>query len=297
MFDARANTFSADGNLWFGVASVIVVAGCFFGVLLMPAPGGKDESSISVAAASVEPPALQDLSDPKALNTRLSSEDEQQFLKALLAVAPDKYIELQRKFSENDLTRQGEMQAIQTASTAAISEYAQILPYASTMSVNRVLNGLTTELRRAQQSGTKFCLGATYEGLQNKPQAALARWASDQNLSNEDFYPTAIRINGDLLEMIRQAKTNPARHGPFTRADQAAVQQALIGIMADPSVVRVMANSGDDQRKALQALNICSVGIAALTKLKALPEETKGRAWAAMLRHPEVEKSVKNARS
>ncbi|MEM7765990.1 MAG: hypothetical protein AAF253_00710 [Pseudomonadota bacterium] len=293
MYDARPNRLFGDGNLLFGLATIVVVGGCFAGALMMPGFGGSDEPDPALVAGT-HSNAMLELTNPEALNEAMAGEDEQRFLKTLLAVAPSRYVDLQRTFSADALSEKDQMAAIQDAAYQTLLENADILTYASGQSLNRLLDGLVRDLRTAQQSGTKYCEGSTYEGIAGAPQAALAGWAMNQNLSDADFYPTAVRVNADLLELVRQAQTNPARHGLFSKGDEAEIQKAMIGVMADPSVVRVVTASGNEA-DALKALNLCSVGAKALNAFRKLPDDTKGRAWAAMMAHPKVKQGIRTA--
>jgi len=297
MYDARQNSFMADSNLLFGIATIVVVGGCFFGVLFMPGlfGGGKSDGALP-PVAEIQSPADQAMANPEALNTRMASEDEQRFLKSLLAVAPDRYVSLQRSFSDDGLSRDEEINAVQEAAFGAIVDNANMLSFASSQMINTMIDGLVVDLRRAQQSGTEFCKGSAYGDLAGQPTNVVTNWAGSQGLDNEVFFPTAVRVQADLLDMIRQAQATPARHGAFTRSDEAELQQAMFSVMSDPSVVRVMM-AGDDQEAALAQLNLCSVGVSALGALRELPDNVKGRAWSAMIRHPKTKQAIRNAQS
>jgi len=291
MYDARPNKLFGDGNLLFGVATIVVVGACFVGALTIPGLGGGEKADGTMVAGAAAPAMAYEV-NPEALNKAMASPDEQRFLRSLLALAPSRYVALQRTFSDEKLSRQDQMAAIQEAATSTIAEHADILTYASGQSLNRLMDGAIRDLRTAQQSGSRFCQGATYRDIAGAPQAAVAGWAAGQEFSDEDFFPTAVRMNADILDLLRQAKTNPARHGLFSRSDEAELQRAMVTVMTDPAVMRVMMAKGDPDG-ALASLNLCSVGVKALSSLRALPDETKGRAWAAMLNHPKAKQALR----
>ncbi len=294
MYDARSNRLFGDGNLLFGVVTILVVGGCFLGALMIPGLGGSPAGDDTMAAGGSSSVTAA-LANPEALNTAMADPDEKRFLKSLLAVAPARYVALQRTFADTTLDAAGQMQAVQQVAFETIAENADILTFASASSLNRLIDGMTRELRAAEQSGTRFCAAETYEDIAGAPQAAVTTWAADQEIADEAFYPAAIRINADILDLIRQARANPARHGLFSRSDEAALQKAMFGVMTDPAVMQVMM-AKDDPEAALAGLNLCSVGAKALVALRGLPDETKGRAWSAMLNHPKVKQAIRSAK-
>ncbi|MEM0986334.1 MAG: hypothetical protein AAGJ32_08815 [Pseudomonadota bacterium] len=291
MYDARPNKLFGDGNLLFGIATIIVVGGCFAGAMMVPGLGGQaDDAIVAEAETAISAP----LADPEALNAALSSPDEQRFLKTLLAIAPDRYINLQQTFADETIDASSRMAIVQETAINTVIEQADLLSFASGQSLNRVLDGAIRDLKTAAGSGTKYCKGETYADVAGSPEAAVMNWASRQDLNDEDFYPTAMRMNADILELVRQAQTNPARHGLFTKSDEMEIQKVMISVMADPDVIGVM-TAGDDKAGALTTLNVCAVGAKALGALRTLPDETKGRAWAAFLRRADVRQAIKSA--
>jgi len=287
MYDARSSRLMADNNGLFAIVSVLVVSGCFFGVLLAPDVfGGKGESSAPPSAA-IGAPVLAELSNPDALNEAMANPEEQRLLKSLLAVAPNRYMDLQRTFSENDLTAAEEIEAVQSISLDVLADNAGILKFASSQSLNRVIDGLVADMQKAQASGTKYCNGGTYAGIAGAPEAAVMGWAARQDIADEAFYPTVVRINADLMDVVRQAKTTPVRHGLFTRNDEVALQRAIAGVISEPAFVRAMMG-GQNQEEALKALDLCSLGVTALTELRRLPDDVKGRAWTELMKRDEV---------
>ena len=287
MYDARSSRLMADNNGLFAIVSVLVVSGCFFGVLLAPDIFGGEGESSAPPSAAISAPVLAELSNPDALNEAMANPEEQRFLKSLLAVAPNRYMDLQRTFSEKDLTAAEEIEAVQTISLEVLANNAGILKFASSQSLNRVIDGLVADMQKARASGTKYCNGGTYADIAGAPEAAVMGWAARQDIADVAFYPTVLRINADLMDVVRQAKTTPVRHGLFTRNDEVVLQRAIAGVISQPAFVRAMMG-GQNQEEALKALDLCSLGVTALTELRRLPDDVKGRAWTELMKQDEV---------
>lgn len=295
MYDARSNTLGGDSNMVFGALTLVIVVVCFFGVLVGPSLFSREAPTPVV---EVEDPAvtLAELSNPDALVEALTDPDEARFLADLYALSPDAYMDLQRVFSEEEMTEDEQMGAVQAAAMTVVSEHARFIALAQPNDIDSLMRDLTVDLRKAAQSGSKYCLGQTYADMQGlSPDQITAQLARD-NLENDAFYPTAMRINADLLGMARKSLVQPVRRGPISRQDEVELQRALMAVMADPAVVRVMMASGD-REAALNALNMCEVGVTTLQALREMPADTKARAWAAIFQNQDFKDALTSAAS
>ena len=88
------------------------------------------------------------------------------------------------------------------------------------------------------------------------------------------------------LLAIEDAQTRPVKHGNLTSRDEAALQGVAMSLMSDPQIMPLLMASGPEgpSKSALASLDMCQLGATAVTALKTLPQGTKGRAFAEMVR-------------
>lgn len=288
MYDARKRIPSGDGNVSFGVATLVVVSAAFFGVWKGPDLFGGGTSGVPHASAASAPEAAP---PSTALAELLPSPDEQRYLAALGRLDPASVDRLEAKLAAGGLDREAQIEAIHTAAVPALLTNLETLAHISVADLDAMLDSAIVALRRASGSRTPLCQGRTYAALQGKSEAEIEAWFRRQGMSNERFYGWAMRFNADFLEMVERAKANPTRHGKLTRQDEMALQGVMMSLMTDPSIMQAMA-SGGDEAEAIRRLDVCSVAITALSAVQTLPDETKGRAWAAMFTHPQFKRAL-----
>lgn len=288
MYDARSRTASIDGNVVFAAAAVLVVALAFaaawFGTDLLA----------NRSASAAEPPQTEiSESPPAGALAAFSSRTEQRYLKAIQRLHPQAVRDLEADIASGHLDEAGRQRALQEASARAVLDNLDHLAHVRTADLNKMLDTTITHLRRARQSRSKLCEGsflAQFEGVSPKRAEAMMRRAG---ITEAAFAQYGMEIGADMLDMLEHARRNPARHGKLNRKDEAALQGLMMSLMSDPKIMQ-LAMAGNEP-SALRDVDVCSLGISLLSAVDTLPDETKGRAWAAMFDQPEVRRALKQA--
>ena len=288
MYDARSRTGGDKSNLVFGLATLGVVGGTFLAVWKGPdlvGAGGPASPNAAVSAS---------LSAPGDIDSVALSPQETRFLSVLSRLSPETYRELALRLPSVGQDRLKRMEVMFMAAYPVLIENADHLEKVSVRDINRLTDTAINELRKFQQSGTKWCKGSFLARFEGKSKREAANMVYANGLTHDVAAPIALTINAEFYELIERARTSPTHHGNLTAADEQALQGMVMSLMADPSVMKAMM-AGGDQSEALKQLNVCSIGVTALRSFRRLPGDTKGRAWAAMFDHPDYKRAIREA--
>lgn len=295
MYDARDRSASGSGgNLLFGLLTLGVVAGAFVAVwkgpdLLKSTAGAK---SVPVAAAPGTPAA----GVPASLASVYPTANEQRYLAALETLSPGALASLERRVS-GGVAEEVRITAIYEAAMPAFSQNVKALAGLHSEDLDRLVDLSRTMLRQLSSSNGKLCKGATYLELENKSPAEIEGWLRAQGLSQVGMYTQSMGLNAEFMEMMVRAKRSPARHGRVTGADEQAVQQVMMSMMADPQIMQIMMSAqggSGNEREILRSLDICRLGVSVLDRIDSLPADTKGRLWASAFDNAEVRRALRS---
>lgn len=288
MYDARSRTGGETSNLVFGLATLAVVGGAFLAVWKGPDLMGAGGPASPAAAVSAS------LSAPGDIGSVAMSPQETRFLSVISRLSPETYRELALRLPSVGQDQLKRMEVMFVAAYPVLIENADHLGKVSVRDIDRLTDTAIKELRKFQQSGTKWCKGSFLARFEGKSTRQAANMVYANGLTHDVAAPIALTINAEFYELIERARTNPTHHGKLTAADEQALQGAVMSLMADPSVMKAMM-AGGNQSEALKQLNVCSMGVTALRSFRRLPGATKGRAWAAMFDHPDYKRAIREA--
>ncbi len=285
-FDARTKSSaptSGKQNALFAVATLTVVCGAFFTVLLMPHSGSKAPAPLVSAPADVQ-------SVKAAPMPRLPGENAEAYYAALGRIDAKAQAALQAKIARKGKADAGELsELIFEHAGDVLKAHAGELAMADTRHLDKLLDLARTDLRTASRKRNKWCDAARYAGLQKIEFQDPAQVKAELAELEAPMREFGFRALTGLMDAIEDARAHPVTRGELTRADEAAMQGMVMSIMADPDMMPVLASlqSGADAEKTLKGVNVCDLGATALTAVKTLPQDTKGRLLAEAMRNME----------
>jgi len=289
MYDARDRNAGMGGTGKFALIAVGVVASVFMVTLKGPDMFGGQASPHLATAGQTAPKQA-------ALAARLTSPDERRVLAALQKLSPKAVSALETDTAQGLADRDRRAEAVNQAAGQAIAENIDVLAQMRVSDLDRLATRLTADLKRARQSGSRLCQGATYARLEGQSPGQIEAWLRAQGFTQARFYDTAMGYNALFLEAVARARHDPARHGKLTGEDEAALQGLMMSLMSDPALMQAaMAPQGSGRADAARRINVCELGLAMLQGVRTLPEGTKGRAWAAMFERAEVRRAMQQA--
>ena len=277
-FDARGGKKSSGGNtLVFGAITLTVVAGAFLAVLNLPKPDPGNPLSIAQADGAAV--------TTEAQYAAFSGKSARNFLITLGRVDPDAYASLDRRLARAD--PYDHTQIAMEAAGAVLARHKSKLAQADTRHVDKWLDMTRTQLRNASKSRHRWCAGSRYQDFDTisglSGQMAAASDLADLGAELSDYTFDTISF---ALVAIEDARAAPVKHGPLTHQDEAALQGVAMSLMSDPQIMPLILASGPNgpPESALASLDMCQLGVTAVTALKTLPQGTKGRAFAEIIR-------------
>ena len=282
-FDARGSQKSSGGNtLVFGAITLTVVAGAFFAVLNLPR---SDTGSAPLNTASAANTATE-IQYPE-----LSGKSAQAFLAALSRVDPEARRSLDRRLEKADPHDHTRI-ALEEAGDV-LARNKSLLAKANMRHFDTWLDMTRKQLRSASRSKHRWCAGSRYQALDS------VSGFSSQMAAAADLSDLASDLTGYTLESlslaliaIEDAGANPVQHGKITSRDEAALQGVAMSLMSDPQIMPILlaSGSGGPSESALASLDVCDLGVTAVTALKTLPQGTKGRLFAEMVRSADFDR-------
>lgn len=285
-FDARkGNNAPASGkqNALFAAMTLAVVCGAFFTVLGLPhgdrAPKRAPVPKVERLAA-LEAPSLP----------RLPGEQAEAYYLALGKADPKAQAELSARIAkagriENDALAE----LIFDHAGNVLQAHAGELAMADTGYFDDLLDLARDRLRMASHKRSKWCEASRYAELQAiefSDPAQVKRELAEFQAPVRDFSFEALAI---LMAAAEGGRDNPVVRGDLTRTDEAALQGMLMSLMTDPDVMPLMMSmqSGADSKQALKGVNVCNLAATAVSAVKTLPQDTKGRLMAEAMRNME----------
>jgi hypothetical protein len=281
-FDARGGEKASGGNaLVFGAITLTVVTGAFFAVLHLP----KSENSVGPGNVHVLAQAQDAAKATEIEYPEFSGKSAKTFLSVLSRVDPNARASLDRRLAKANVYDHTKI-AMEEAGKA-LARHKSELAQADMRHVDNWLDMTRTQLKKASRAKHRWCAGSRYQdlnavtGLSGQMAAASDLAGLSSELTDYTFESISL-----ALVAIEDARTHPVTHGPMTHRDEAALQGVAMSMMSDPQIMPLLLASGADgpSKSALASLDMCQLGATAVTALKTLPQGTKGRAFAEMVR-------------
>ena len=286
-FDARGGKPPASrNNALFAVAVVAVVGGAFMLTLNYsgaPKSSPADPRPQTIAAAA-QAPAVQAPSG-------WTSKPAKTYFATLSRVDPGASSSLTRrlaKVSGKPLAEQSEVVFEHAADL--LKDHAADLARADVRHLDDILVMTRDRLRSASHSGSSWCQGARFADLDQTSFADRAVLNRELKMLEEPLRDYGLELVTHLLVAIEDARSNPVSRGALTQTDKAAMQGVMMSMLSDPQVMPLLmaAQTGGDAQKLVTSLNVCDLGATAVTAIKTLPQDTKGRAFADLVRQMEL---------
>tara|TARA_R110000782_G_scaffold142877_1_gene235582 strand:- start:834 stop:1730 length:897 start_codon:yes stop_codon:yes gene_type:complete len=286
-FDGREGAHRARGsNALFAVTTLAVVGGAFFLVLNFPGkskPGaaGRDAETM-VAAAAMRPASLP---------ASLTSKTAKAYFATLARVDPGASAGLQKRLAKASGRPQAEQAAIIFDHAAGLLKvHAADLARADTRHVDAILTMTRDRLKSASHAGNTWCQGRQYAGLDPSALGNKAALNRELEMLEEPLRDYGFELMTHLLVAIEDAGTNPVARGALTQTDKAAMQGVVMSMVSDPQVMPLLmaAQTGTDSGALVASLNVCDLGATAVSAIKTLPQDTKGRAFADLVHQMEL---------
>jgi hypothetical protein len=279
-FDARGGKGPAiSSNALFACAVFAVVGGAFLAVLNFPAPSEKAGTPQSIiAAADTEPSRTQH---------GLSSKPATYYFETLARLDPSAAAKLQSRLGQaGGKAGMDPANIVLMHGAAMLKERATDLAHANTSHVDDILVMTRDRLKSASRAGNIWCDGNQYADLDESALRDPAAFEQTFARLEGPLQDYSYELMAHLLLAADDAARNPVTRGPVTHADKAALQGVVMSMLSDPQVVPLImaAQTSADPDELRRKLNMCELGATAMTALKTLPQDTKGRVFADLVK-------------
>lgn len=279
-FDARGGKGPAiSSNAMFAGVVVAVVGGAFLAVLNFPTLSDKGETPQAVIAVAE--------TDTSHAPDGFSSEPAAYYFETLARLDPSASASLQSRLEKaGGKTAMDQANIVLTHGAAMLKERAPDLAHADTRHVDAILVMTRDRLKSASRAGNIWCDGNQYADLDESALRNPAPFEQTFARLEGPLQDYGYELMAHLLLAADDAASNPVARGPVTHADKAALQGVVMSMLSDPQVVPLImaAQTSADPDELRRKLNMCELGATAMTALKTLPQDTKGRVFADLVR-------------
>lgn len=281
MYDARK--YSGGGSLKdgmaFGLFVVLAALVSFLAAFNMPGilPSSADQTAEIIDANANGKLTLPDV-DASRLDAALRKFDADLHAKATARMAT---------VTDTTLEAMGEafFEEVGAGLATKRSDFANMpIRY-----LNQVINLSRDRLSRAEKSKNAWCSGSSYKdfmGITDPAQLAFVSGQMSEKMASTNIALSQYVVDASaiLLEGATAARRSPTQLGPVSDQDEAALQGLILSLVTDQQVMPLMlAAQQGNLDSSLDSLNICSLGVTAITAVRTLPEETKGRVWKEIM--------------
>ena len=282
MYDARGGSNGTGNNLGFALIVIAVVVGAFVAAFKGPdlLGGGSNSGASSVLSAN----ASGELKLPGLDTDRLDA--------ALLAYDPALHASVTRQLSGTNLAGLERVsEDIAREISVHIARDRATFAQMDMRYVDEIVNMTRDGLRSASRGKNRWCQGSSYAEFTNiTSEAEITRLGNrlgrELGLANPAVAQYSLNVASILLEGGVDARHNPVRYDAMTPQDEAALQGAMFSLIADPQIMQLMmaGQTGRDPEEVLASIDVCSLANSLVSAARTLPEDTKGRLWAASIR-------------
>ena len=294
-FDARDSSKSSGGNnLVFGAITVVIMSAAFFAVLNLPTSGPDLRAETDASEPAERIVAIMD-ADPAFHHPGLSTNPAKAYLATLRRIDPEASKRLDAKLASTRHDKQADVTLVHAADV--LKTHAKTLALANTHHVDTWLDMTRDGLRRASHKNHEWCAGSRYTALAELDHTspdAIAYELSGLEAELNDYAFTSLN---HFLLAIEDARKNPVQRGPVIPRDEAALQGVVMSMVSDPQVLPLImsAQAGGSPEDAMKSVNVCELAATAVTAVKTLPQDTKGRVFAEIVKKARFDKSDLNA--
>ena len=282
-FDARrTQTEPRSGTLKFAIITLAVVVGAFLTALLFPWPSANEQASVRIQ--SIKESSYSPLRD----GAFRKNKSAQAYFKALAAFDPDA-ANVARDLLAASQDRPVDQQADLLFEHAGdlLRDQAKDIANAPTSHFDGILNLTRDRLNSAARRNNKWCRGARYAEMADKEFTDPAAFSAQFDALKPALQDYSFDVMTLLLQAAEDGRANPVRRSKLSPRDEMALQGVAVSLMSDPEFrpLLMSAQSGADADASLRKTNVCRIAATAVTAVKTLPQDTKGRLFAELTRN------------
>ena len=277
MYDARGSSGMSpqQANLIFAVVTVVVIAIAFFGVLFFPFGSSTAPSGAAIATAQSDHPIL----------TRLSDSKTEQYIAKLETAAPESAKLLRKEAAAAIARNAGENELVMLMMSSYDEDDFRVLAKADIRHIDAISKHLTDGLHSLSRTNSKWCRASHYESMSNVDPALVISDLGRALGYKTAFYNWTLDLNMIMLNAVEDARINPKKYSGLTPSDEAVMQRAMMGLLANPQIMQLMMLQGSspaDAKRAVANVDFCELGLSLEGVYSGLPKGTRERLWGEM---------------
>lgn len=272
---------SANG-LGLALAATCITTVIFFALVFMPGVTGQGTSEAGKADGYS--------SGRDALETNFDDSPTKAYIEVLRDAFPTKASDLEAEVSSVRAGGRADTQLgliLLHTGAEAIWDNLDRLARADVEHFNALLDHIRHGLEMLSASGAPYCMGDDLFAYASLPKQAFYKEVFKHLERGTPLYDFATRTETLLIEAVSDARQDPVLHSRITAPDQASLQELGLSLMTDLRLSRLLTTEGKRRTQmdaAFSGTDFCDLGIDIITKVDGLPDVTKGRLWATMMR-------------
>ena len=277
MYDARPKieTFSTGGRLLIACLAGCLAVALLGVVLFWPSadsraalPDTKHQLNLIKAEAGI-------------IELALKGFEVTDFERALISFDPGTHKRLETKLKDTP-NRADALSVTILQMKQLLLDNAHLLERVDTEAIDSMLILTRARLRAASQDNSSYCQSRHFMALiaSPNPEQALNQLLETLPLRVPGTSQYGLDIMAILLEAASQARRAPESHGAFTNVDRDTVQFLIDSLKTDPQIAPLLGLSPQSLTKA----DVCAIGASLIMAANTLPQATKGRLWADLMR-------------
>lgn len=283
MYDARSKIPGGNESIVFGVIGLLVVCLAFAGAWFATGMFGSDNGGPRALAA-----APVDYAPSERVAAIMANGDEKRLLNAAAQLDMGAVSRFEAAF-EASANREEQIEEVGILVADVTVSNFEHLAHVSVDDLNTIIDTGLRQVGALQRTGSPLCNGRTLAAFEGMDEARARAALASMGVTPETAYTTSLSYQADFLEMIVRAKRSPVRHGKVTSRDERIIQDVTMGIFMDPVLMKAASASSPSE---IAEVDVCEAGVRLLQVAKDIPDETKGRAWAALFGMPELQDAM-----
>ena len=280
-FDARRTpTQSNSGTLKFALITITVVIGAFLTVLFVPWPTPKTMHTVTVHSSRVVP-----ANDPFTEGVFRKNKAAQTYFKTLAQIDPDAAADARSMLSSAaDTPADQQAELLFDQASELFRTRAQDISNAPTSHFDALLNLTRDRLNTAARQNNKWCRGARYAEMADMEFSNPAEFTRQFDALKPALQDYSFEVMSRLLLAAEDGHKSPIKRSKLSPQDQMALQGVVFSLMSDPEFRPLIeaTQPGSDAEAVMRKMNLCRVAATAISAVKTLPQDTKGRLFAEL---------------
>lgn len=293
-FDARQGTAKGGkSDLWFG-AGVFVCASVIFSAI-MSLPETPEHLTVYADVESATSSVIPAIASAQTLPPAKLDQDIKTYIEniEMIDMAAGEALAT-RLIALPDIDQSREVMAV-SEGLHILQHQSDVLVRLPVTEIDGLLDMTRDGLWKAARDQSPLCQGSDYSHLLQAEGLTAASLSKELNRLAPSLTGYGMTAISFLTERVPVAAAAPEYHGEITRVDRAALEGVLMSIASDEQIVPILIaqQTGRTTDEALEDLNVCELGATAVTALKTLPQDTKGRVFRHVLETlPKVDNDV-----